>query len=85
MTAAHWRDDQVFGTTRAPRRHEVLYVRHPHRHPHHLPGAIALLAKNSDREPNEAHEIVLLPAMDHAAGSPCVARTGVHQGALCHS
>ena len=46
---------------------------------------IALLTKNFDREPNEAHEIVLLPAMDHAAGSPCVARTGVHQGALCHS
>ncbi len=30
---------------------------------------IALFAKNSDREPNEAHEIVLLPAMDYAAGS----------------
>ena len=30
---------------------------------------IALLTKNFDREPNEAHEIVLLPAMDHAAGS----------------
>jgi dipeptidase len=30
---------------------------------------VALLAKNSDREPNEAHEIVLLPAMDFAAGS----------------
>lgn len=30
---------------------------------------IALFAKNSDREPNEAHEIVLLPAMDFAAGS----------------
>ncbi len=29
---------------------------------------IALFAKNSDREPNEAHEIVLLPAADHAAG-----------------
>lgn len=31
--------------------------------------AIALLAKNSDREPNEAHQVVLLPAMDHAPGS----------------
>lgn len=30
--------------------------------------AIALFAKNSDREPNEAHEIVLLPAADHAPG-----------------
>jgi dipeptidase len=29
----------------------------------------ALLAKNSDREPNEAHEIVLRPAADHAPGS----------------
>ncbi|MEI2693241.1 MAG: C69 family dipeptidase [Anaerolineae bacterium] len=29
---------------------------------------IALFAKNSDREPNEAHEIVLLPAADHAPG-----------------
>jgi dipeptidase len=30
---------------------------------------VALLAKNSDREPNEAHEVVLLPAMEHAPGS----------------
>lgn len=30
--------------------------------------AIALFAKNSDREPNEAHEIVLRPAADHAPG-----------------
>lgn len=28
-----------------------------------------LFAKNSDRDPNEAHEIVLIPAADHAAGS----------------
>lgn len=28
-----------------------------------------LFAKNSDREPNEAHELVLAPAADHAAGS----------------
>ncbi len=30
---------------------------------------IALFAKNSDREPNEAHGIVLLPAADFAPGS----------------
>ena len=30
---------------------------------------IALSTKNPDREPNEAHEVVLLPAADHAAGS----------------
>jgi dipeptidase len=30
--------------------------------------AIALFAKNSDREPNEAHQLVLLPAADHAPG-----------------
>lgn len=30
---------------------------------------IALLAKNSDREPNEAREIVLLPAANHPPGS----------------
>ncbi len=30
---------------------------------------VALLAKNSDREPNEAHQVVLLPAAEHAAGS----------------
>ncbi len=29
---------------------------------------VALFAKNSDREPNEAHEIVLRPAADHAPG-----------------
>lgn len=29
---------------------------------------IALFAKNSDREPNEAHHVVLLPAADHAPG-----------------
>ncbi len=28
-----------------------------------------ILAKNSDREPNEAHEVVLVPAADHGAGS----------------
>ena len=28
-----------------------------------------ILGKNSDREPNEAHEVVLVPAADHAAGS----------------
>jgi dipeptidase len=35
-----------------------------------LPGATAdgsvVLGKNSDREPNEAHELVLVPATDHA-------------------
>ncbi len=30
---------------------------------------IALFTKNSDREPNEAHEMVLLPAIEHAPGS----------------
>lgn len=30
---------------------------------------VALLAKNSDREPNEAHHLALLPAADHAPGS----------------
>ncbi len=30
---------------------------------------VALFAKNSDREPNEAHEVVLLPAADHPSGS----------------
>ena len=28
-----------------------------------------IMAKNSDREPNEAHEVVLVPSADHAAGS----------------
>lgn len=28
-----------------------------------------LFAKNSDREPNEAHEVVILPAADHPEGS----------------
>ena len=28
-----------------------------------------ILAKNSDREPNEAHEVVLVPAQDHEAGA----------------
>lgn len=28
-----------------------------------------LFAKNSDRDPNEAHEITLIPAADHAAGA----------------
>lgn len=28
-----------------------------------------LFAKNSDRDPNEAHEIVIIPAANHAAGS----------------
>ena len=28
-----------------------------------------ILAKNSDREPNEAHEVVLVPAADHDGGS----------------
>ncbi|MDD5367658.1 MAG: C69 family dipeptidase [Anaerolineaceae bacterium] len=28
-----------------------------------------ILAKNSDREPNEAHEVVILPALDQRAGS----------------
>jgi len=27
-----------------------------------------LFAKNSDREPNEAHEVVIIPAANHAAG-----------------
>lgn len=31
-------------------------------------GAV-LFAKNSDREPNEAHEVIVLPAADHAAGA----------------
>lgn len=30
---------------------------------------VMLLAKNSDREPNEAHHVVLAPAADHRAGS----------------
>ncbi len=30
---------------------------------------VALLAKNSDREPNEAHQVVLQPASDHAPSS----------------
>ncbi len=30
---------------------------------------VTLLAKNSDREPNEAHHIVLVPAADHAPDS----------------
>lgn len=30
---------------------------------------VALLAKNSDREPNEAHHLLLLPAADYAPGS----------------
>ena len=38
-----------------------------------LPGITAdgstILAKNSNREPNEAHELVALPARDHAAGA----------------
>jgi dipeptidase len=29
---------------------------------------VALLAKNSDREPNEAHQVVLLPAVELAPG-----------------
>ena len=28
-----------------------------------------ILAKNSDREPDEAHEVVLLPAADHDGGT----------------
>jgi len=28
-----------------------------------------LFAKNSDREPNEAHEVILIPAAEHPAGS----------------
>jgi secernin len=34
---------------------------------------VTLFGKNSDREPNEAHQIVRLPAADHAPGStvPC--------------
>jgi dipeptidase len=38
-----------------------------------LPGATSdgsvVFGKNSDREPNEAHEVVLVPAAAHAAGS----------------
>lgn len=30
----------------------------------------AFFAKNSDREPNEAQQLVLIPAQDHASGSP---------------
>jgi secernin len=33
-----------------------------------LDGSV-ILGKNSDREPNEAHEIVVIPAKDHAPGS----------------
>jgi len=33
-----------------------------------LDGSV-IFAKNSDREPNEAHQIVLIPASDHLAGS----------------
>ena len=28
----------------------------------------ALLAKNSDREPNEAHQMMMMPAVEHAPG-----------------
>lgn len=30
---------------------------------------VALFAKNSDREPNEAHHLMVIPALDHAPGS----------------
>ena len=30
---------------------------------------VTLFGKNSDREPNEAHQIVRIPAVDHAPGS----------------
>ena len=31
-------------------------------------GGSVLFAKNSDRDPNEAHEIVTIPAAKHSAG-----------------
>ncbi|HEX9597113.1 MAG TPA: hypothetical protein VF982_09570, partial [Anaerolineales bacterium] len=38
-----------------------------------LPNATAdgslLFAKNSDREPNEAHQLIQIPAADHSAGA----------------
>jgi len=36
---------------------------------HRTAAGWALFGKNSDREPNEAQEIVLVPAQDHAAGA----------------
>ncbi len=42
-----------------------------------LPDATAdgsvLLGKNSDREPNEAHELLLLPAAHHRGGDSVTA------------
>ncbi len=35
---------------------------------------VTLFAKNSDREPNEAHHLLLVPAADHAPSGSNVCR-----------
>jgi dipeptidase len=43
-----------------------------------------LFGKNSDREPNEAHHVVVIPAADHASGSR-VKRTYVEIPQVAHT
>ncbi|HSN75563.1 MAG TPA: hypothetical protein VL334_10850 [Anaerolineae bacterium] len=44
--------------------------------------AITLFAKNSDREPNEAHQVVLLPAFEHAPGRRRCTYVGIDKAPL---